>query len=273
MNGNTNFLTPILENIPAPPNTKIEAKCFTCQNFDICSIRSDYLQTAILIQRILGDPDENYTLTGQAPILLPGFIGVPIDDVSTLFPATITTTDNQEGTFYAAKFDTLDNVRCVYLFNEYYVMMTYTYNPDEEEYTLIKNEEVFYHITYILNQASLDNLQLAILSWREDEEENPAPAVINTTAFSSTLNCNYYDWIRGLSYVDGLKRIAAKYPNGIPLDEEGAHLYHIATYHYEPNGVPSYAPNGVSYLPLPYPIFIPPKVEGRPPTRRGDRNC
>lgn len=270
MNGNVNFLNPILEQLPPPPHTKIEVKCFTCQHFDICNIRQDYLQTALLFQRVLGDPDENYELSGEPPVPLPGFIGIIIEDAATIFPATIATTDAESGTFYMAKFDTLDNVRCVYMFGNYYVMMTYTYNTTSEEYDLVKSEEVFYNIQYTLDQTSLDNLQLTLLAWREDAEENPPPepSVINTTAFSGELKCKFYDWIRNMSYIEGLKRIAAKYPNGIPLDDND-HYYHIATYHYEPNGVSSYTPRTPAYLPLPYPIYIPPKTK-RAPIRRGD---
>ena len=45
--------------------------------------------------------------------------------------------------------------------------------------------------------------------------------------------------------------------------------YYLATYHIEPKKTPCYHPNNgkVGFMPMPYPVFIPPKKCCKPPTR------
>lgn len=141
---------------------------------------------------------------------------------------------------------------------------------------MVKSEEAFYHVEYILNKDSLEEIQLGLIDWREWIVDQEAPVfppkrdVINTTHFSAMLNCDMYEWNRK-SYEEAVKYYLIRYPYGIPIDEHDKMLYHITTLHVEKGEVP-YAPlffekdvkSSAPYIP-PKPKRIP-----SPPCRRGD---
>ena len=98
-----------------------------------------------------------------------------------------------------------------------------------------------------------------LLLWREMilEKEKQEIDIINTTYFSAQLNCDFYEWEKGLTESEGIRRIIAEYPDGIRL-KDGSY-YHLATYHIEPGKIPCYHPqNGkVAFAPFPYPVYCP----------------
>lgn len=69
-------------NIPEPPkHTQVQIRCLNCSHFPTCNIRSDYMKTAMLIQRILGDPQQDYELSEEDG----GFYGIPFPEPTTYF--------------------------------------------------------------------------------------------------------------------------------------------------------------------------------------------
>jgi len=121
-------------------------------------------------------------------------------------------------------------------------------------------------------------LAVGLEGWRtemeEAEKESEDLDVINTTYFSAKLECDFYEWEKGLTEAEGIKRIIAAFPNGVPC-KDGTY-YHLATFHIEPHKVPCYHPeNGkVAFAPMPLPAFIPRPVQKiSPPKRRGDMEC
>lgn len=62
MDKRVRFLTPIKVKTP-PYNSKVHwPRCFTCEKFEVCNLRSDYLKTLLLIENILGNPQEDLLL-------------------------------------------------------------------------------------------------------------------------------------------------------------------------------------------------------------------
>jgi hypothetical protein len=57
--------------------------------------------------------------------------------------------------------------------------------------------EVYYNTPYELDSASVDTIVVGLLLWREEmiekEKENEHYDIINTTYFSATLNCRFYE--------------------------------------------------------------------------------
>jgi hypothetical protein len=57
--------------------------------------------------------------------------------------------------------------------------------------------EVYYNTPYGLDSASVDTIVVGLLLWREEmiekEKENEHYDIINTTYFSATLNCRFYE--------------------------------------------------------------------------------
>lgn len=86
----------------------------------------------------------------------------------------------------------------------------------------------------------------------------PKATIINTTHFSSTLECDMYEWNKK-TFEDAVEELNRKYPNGYPIEDDGKTFYHIATFHVEPAEVP--------YSTL---YFAQPPREKTPPVRRGD---
>ena len=104
----------------------------------------------------------------------------------------------------------------------------------------------------------------ALLEIREIIIGQQTKTVINTTAFHAELQCKFYEWEKGLNEEEGIKRLMLKYPHGIPIDDK--EYYHLETIHIEPGRVPCYHPfNGTpTFMPMPYPVYIPPKCEHKP---------
>ena len=274
------FLTPI--RIPEPPpHTQIPVKCFTCKKFPVCKLREDYLKTALLMQRVLGDPQEDRELgwfdckCGR----LPGFKGYNFHKPENYFPSEITTTDEVEGKYLDAKWRNLDLAQFIYIIDGYYVQFDAIWNKRTKEFDLSTGKEVYYGIPYVLNDESYAEVAVGLECWREDmeekEKENQHYDVINTTHFSAGLNCEFYEWEKGLSEQDGIKRVIQQYPHGVPC-KDGTY-YHLATFHYEPYKVPLYHPNNgqVAYAPMAYPVFVPKPCAPPPPKpeRREDLDC
>ena len=269
------FLTPI--NIPEPPpHTQIPIRCFTCKKFDVCSIKEDYLKTAALIQRVLGDPQEDRELSELHGKHLCDYRGYNFHKPEDYFPVTITTTTEDEtGTYLDAKWRNYDIVQVIYMIDEkYYVMFNIFYDKFDKEFKIEKGREIYYGGTYELSDESRSQILVGLEGWREEmiekEQENEKYDVINTTHFSANLNCDFYEGIKGLNQEEGIKKIIKKYPHGVPC-RDGS-LYHLATFHIEPYKVPKYHPeNGqVAFMPMPYPVFIPKPANEKPPRRRED---
>lgn len=263
---NKKFLTPIIPSPPPPKHTEIQPRCFICKHFNVCSIRSDYLKTAQLIQNVLGAPCDSYEIS-SLPFVIPNFEGITIENWQDYFPEIITTTNNNTGYFYMAKYQyskcgCKDNyIKFIYIVNKYYILFTAVYNEETKEFDASAGKDICYGSTCEI-ASDLELLQIGLLTLWEDiqEEANKPKDVINTTAFSAQLDCKYYEWEKGLDYNEGIKRIVAQYPDGVPIGPCGE-LYHLATYHIENQCVPCYHPeNGHPvFIPMPYPLYVPPK--------------
>ena len=264
------FLTPIEPDLPSPKHTQLLPRCFICKHFPVCNIREDYLKTAQLIEKVLGAPCESYELY-PTPIPVPEFIGTIIEDVEAYFPTTVLSTKDKEGSFYVAKYTDSKNIQFMYIFDGYYVLFSAIYNEETNKFDISVGKEICYNIECNLSESSLDDLQRGLLSFKEDlEKQKPTEEVdiINTTYFSAALNCQFYEWEKGLDYYEGVRRIIAKYPCGVPLAD--GKYYHLATFHKENGCVPCYHPeNGQpAFAPMPYPVYIlSPCKKQKPPTR------
>lgn len=269
------FLTPIEIPMP-PPHTQIHPRCFTCKKFPVCNLREDYLKTALLIQNILGDPQEDRELDKFDGEHLHGFKGYDFENPEEIFPQEVTDINDETGTFLAAKWRNFDVAQFIYIFEKYYVRFDAIYNKDNETFEIKNGHEVYYHIPYSLNSTDAENIILQLGIWREEmiekEKEKEDPDIINTTYFSAILNCKFYDQEKGLSEEEGIRRIIAQFPDGIPC-KDGSY-YHLATFHIEPHKVPKYNPYSgkIAFAPMPYPVFVPKpcKEHKKPPRRRDD---
>lgn len=273
------FLTPI--HIKQPPrHTQIKPKCYTCSRFPICNIRTDYLKTAFLIQNVLGDPQKDRELNyyNSKYGRIPGFSGYNFEQPENYFPEEVVLNENHKGAFMDAKYKNKNLIQFLYKTEGYYVLFEAIWNDKEDIYDFSKGIEIYYGIQYELSSDSIVELAVNLEGWRldmeEKEEKSKDSDVINTTYFSAQLNCDFYEQEKGLTEEEGIKRIIAAFPNGIPCSDGS--YYHLATFHIEPNKVPCYHPeNGkVAFAPLPYPVFVPKKSNNSiPPQRRGDFNC
>lgn len=269
-------LTPIEVERP-PRHTQIHPRCYTCTKFPVCNLREDYLKTALLIQKILGDPQEDYALTyfyaswGRVP----GYYGFDFDNENNTFPETVGIGEDKTGTYMEAKFRDENFVQFFYNVDGYYVLFEATYDETDTEFKISEGREVYYGLKFTLSENSALDIAVNLESWRTEQiQPDPEPApeedVINTTYFSAELNCDFYEHEKGLSEADGIRRIIAQFPDGVPM-KDGTY-YHLATFHIEPHKVPCYHPeNGkVAFAPMPYPVFMPPKCKRKPVHRRGD---
>lgn len=257
------FLTPIKPSPPPPEHTQIKPRCFTCSKWDVCSIRTDYLKTAKLIQNILGSPCDSYEIS-SLPFTIPDFCGTTIENWKDYFPETIITKKDKIGSFYMAKYQyskccCKDNyIKFIYIVDKFYVLFTAIYNEKTNQFNISAGKDIYYGITCEIAK-DLEILQLGLLKLKEDIEqmENKDKDIINTSAFSAQLNCKFYEWKKGLDYNEGIKRINIEYPDGIPLDSCG-NFYHLATYHIEDKCIPCYHPKKEHpiFAPMPYPVFI-----------------
>lgn len=260
---NETFLTPLPCVPPPPKNSEIQIRCFTCKHFGICKILPDYLKTATLIQNVLGYPADPLEL-----VKIKGFIGTVVENPDSYFPKEIIANKDKKGEFFGAKYESETIVNFIYKFDCYFVLYKATYNSETKEFDIPAGKEVYYGVDFTIEKESLDDLQLGLLTLKENIENKECPCskdkdVINVSAFSAALNCDFYEWEKGLTYEEGMRRIVMKYPDGIPIDKCGT-LYHLATYHIEPSKVPCYHPeNGkVAFMPMPYPVYIPEKPCG-----------
>lgn len=256
-----NILLPITKKIPPPKHTKVEVKCFTCRNFEICNIKKDYLKTAHLIQNIMGRPCENYEWKH-----IPNFCGKDIN--SEYFPEIVKSLTSLQGNFAAARYTDENNVKILYIFDKKYPTL-FTAASDEYGAWTINNGDMLgnCNIEIQLLEENIDDIKFGLSLWREDlleqEEAEKKKDIINTTNFTARLDCRHYDPIKGLSYKDGINRLISKYPCGIPIDDCGK-LYHLATFHIEEDCVPCYHPYNGEIAYAPYPVFIPscpPKIK------------
>ncbi|MGM9858070.1 MAG: hypothetical protein ACI311_02320 [Bacilli bacterium] len=125
--------------------------------------------------------------------------------------------------------------------------------------------DLFYkNIKSEISDKDKELINKALLEIREIIINQQPKTVINTTAFHADLQCKFYEWERGLNEEEGIKRLMLKYPHGIPIDDK--EYYHLETIHIEPGKVPCYHPfNGTpTFMPMPYPVYIPPKCEHKP---------
>lgn len=102
------------------------------------------------------------------------------------------------------------------------------------------------------------------------EKINPDLDIINTTHFSALLNCDFYKPIRGLTPEEGMKRIIAKFPDGVPCGD--GLYYHLETLHIEPYKRAWWNPNAgkVAFVPMSYPVFVPTPCKKKKVFRRED---
>lgn len=275
MNKSIKFLTPIKVKTP-PYHTQIVPKCFTCSHFPTCTtLRGDYLKTALLIQNVLGDPQEDYCLCKSRPDkVYPCYEGMPIENPETIFPEHLTftkrvlitgeiLTEPVDGKLESAKYQDINTVLFMYNSGGYKILFKALYDEDKKEFTIYDGKEIVYYMTYEFPQDNVLEVQVNLDNWREEmiEKEKQEAEIINTTYFSAQLNCHFYDPVRGLTPEEGAKRIFAEFPDGIPCGD--GTYYHIETLHIEPHKIPWYNPNAgrINYAPMPYPVFIPTKCE------------
>lgn len=270
------LLAPIPPRIP-PKHTQVQPRCFTCEHFEMCAFKQDYLKTVTLIQNCLGAPSYDYEWTTKY-ITIPDFIGLPIINEDKFFPKEVVfdNSDNK-GKLFLSKFNGINYVNVVYKDTKYYILIQLKYNTETKLYEVKSCQEAFYKVKYELNKDSLEEIQLGLMEWREIIINSPAVPpppkkdIINTTHFSAVLDCDMYSWNRD-SFDDAIKKLIKKYPNGIPIGPDGRALYHIATYHVAEWEVP-YAPlyyNEVDKKKLVNYIPPQPAKQSKPPKRRGD---
>lgn len=257
-------LFPIPPKLP-PKHTQIQPRCLTCTHFEVCSFKKDYIKTLTLIQNDLGCPQFDYELSDRY-ITIPRFAGLPLINQDDYLPKeVIFDNSDNKGRLWLAKFNGINYVNIVYKDCRYYILIQLKYNKDTELYELLSCEEAFYRVKYELNEKSLKEIQEGLPQWREliinaiMPPPPPKPDIINTTHFSADLNCDMYNWNKK-SFEEAVKEFMKKYPNGIPLEDGGRTLYHIATYHVVDGQVP-YAP-----------LYVPEKKKKvlLPPKRRDD---
>lgn len=270
------FLTPIEVKEP-PLHTQPVPQCFTCAHFPICDIRGDYLKTMQLIQNILGNPQQDLQLCKSDPEkFYPCYEGTDIENADEIFPAELTFTqrklpsgqeldDEVVGTFESAKYQDYNTVLFMYDSEGYKILFKALYNSKTKEFDIKDGVEIVYGIRYTFPEDSILELQVNLDTWKasmeEKEEESKDIDIINTTYFTAALRCKFFNQIRGLTPAEGLKRIFAEFPDGVPCGD--GQYYHIETLHVEPGKVPWYNPNAgkIAFAPLPYPVFIPKKCE------------
>ena len=263
-----NILTPIASNPQLPPDKSLFIRCFVCKKREVCSIKKDYLKTAQLIENIVGKPKEDDELIYCYPYL-PNFNGMLINNPEEYLPEQITSVKGTSADLYKLKYETTNKYNFVYYAEPYYIIFSVEYNEETKKFDISKGVEPYYGATFEIDSKYNEDFQLGLSTLKEDLEKKQEEEkdIINTTAFSAELNCQFYEWEKGLSYCDGLMRIAKQYPDGIKLDDDT--YYYLATYHIEPKKIPCYNPNNekIGFMPLPYPVFIPPKKCCKPPTR------
>lgn len=286
MNDDAIFLSPIEVETP-PYNTKIHwPRCFTCEHFPICTdLRSDYLKTCLLIEQILGNPQEDRELV-KAPrdVNCGCYKGMPIENPEEIFPQTLVftkrtlpdktvLTEPVEGKLESAVYQDFNTVLFKYNSEGFIIVFKANYKQDLGEFEILDGTEVVYGIIYEFPADSVLEVQVNLDSWQEkmkEAEESSEVDIINTTYFSAQLNCNFYKPIKNLKPEEGMKRIIAKYPDGVPCGD--GLYYHLETLHIEPHKTAWYNPNAgqVAFAPMPYPVFVPKPCKPKKVYRRDD---
>lgn len=166
-----------------------------------------------------------------------------------------------------AKYKNKDCIQVLYNINNYYVIISLKWDDEEKLYKVSNGKEMYYNLLFIISENSKTQLAAAPLNWREEmirkEEESKDADVINTTYFSVKLNCDFYEYERGLTEAEGWKRIELQYAKA-PV--ESHKIQHLLTYHIEPEKVP-YEDLRHTFSPMPilYPVYIPRPCPPKPP--------
>lgn len=252
-------------NISKPPShTKIEPRCFQCVLFPACNIRHDYLQTAKLIENILGNPQEDYELREEDG----GFYGFDFENKEDYFPSEIQFDDETKGTLLSAKYVNKNFVRVLYEINKFYYQFIFFW-LETNRYEVSKGRELYYGLEIKMPTEVANTISTSLLTWREEmerkEEEDKEKEVINTTFFSAILNCQFYRQDKNLTPQEKINRMALHCDN--PCD---CHYHHLATYHIENEKVPELS-STFSPVPVLYPVFIPKDKKKKCDCKKGVR--
>lgn len=112
---------------------------------------------------------------------------------------------------------------------------------EKDSYSVATGIEAYYGLEFELAISSVSEIINGAETWRAEEtEDSEEKDIINTTYFSARLDCQFYEWEKGLTEEEGIKRMIAEYPNGVPL-KDGSY-YHMATFHIEDGKVPCFRP-------------------------------
>lgn len=206
------ILTPIKVDKP-PRHTQVMVRCLTCTKHSVCRIREDYLKTAIAIQNILGDPQEDYELSCEPTKLS--------QEEKDLFPITIEANE-KTGNIIDIYYFSTDFLAAYYKFDDYVVCFKINY--DNDSYTVASGIEAYYWTRYETSDESKESLSAAALNWRNNFfEKEEKKEYVNTTYFSATLNCQFYEYDKGMTNEKGFDRMFCKCDTDEP--------HHLATLH------------------------------------------
>ena len=237
-------------NVPEPPrHTQITPRCFTCSKWEVCNLRSDYMKTAMLIQNILGDPQQDYELREEDG----GFYGFNFVDPSIYFPQTFVIDEETTANFLSAKYVNKNFVRVLYEINKYYYQFVFFW-IDTGHYEVTIGKELYYGLLLKMPDEVAEEIEANLMLWRREMEEREAAAeegdLINTTFFSATLNCQFYDFDKTATSEEKLHRMELQCTYPYPW-----HKHHLATFHFENEKVPELS-SKFSPVPVLYPVFI-----------------
>ena len=185
------FLTPIKVKTP-PYHTQVIPKCFTCSHFPTCTtLRGDYLKTALLIQNVLGDPQEDYCLCKSSPDkVYPCYEGMPIENPETIFPEHLTftkrvlitgeiLTEPVDGKLESAKYQDINTVLFMYNSGGYKILFKALYDEDKKEFIIYDGKEIVYYMTYEFPQDNVLEVQVNLDNWREEMIEKESFFVLS----------------------------------------------------------------------------------------------
>lgn len=103
-------------------------------------------------------------------------------------------------------------------------------NSIKDSFSISNGVDIYYDFEVIMPEEIKEEIKVGLATIRDlILNENKDVDTIDTTCFKATLECQFYEWEKGLSDEDGLKRALCKYPNGIPLDSKD--FAHIRTQH------------------------------------------
>lgn len=241
------YLTPIPPQLPQP-NSQVNIRCCHCKHFPVCGMRQDYLKTAFLIEEILGWPQDQYEISCNCGDNLIGFKGWRFDNNNLIFPKAIKFVDITEmATFEDAKFRNKNTVQFIYKLYNYYILLFNAFWSEEKEEFLIKEgHEIRYNTIVELEEEEKNKIKEKLKEWRgEFKEEDKEFDVVNTTHFSTLLNCDFYEWDKEHEINCGFDRMFLKTKFG--------DTSHLATYHIEDRKIPLYRKRPAGFYPMPFP--------------------